>query len=108
MQIAVPRVPLLPFLFRCPPGPLRPAPLTRLLAGGKSELFMLLRCLPSAKTLQRALAGLSLAQQTLKTYCCDGWGLSPDLINRRRGCFSFRAAVFLMGSQLTGGPAGTA
>lgn len=53
------------------------------------------------KTLQRVLVGLSLAQQTLKTYCCDGWSLSPDLINRHRGpCFSLRAAVLLVGSRV--------
>lgn len=107
MQIAVLRIPLLPFLFRRPPRP-HPGPLTRLLIGGKSELFTFFRCLPSVKTLQRGLMGLTLAQQTLKTYGCDGWSLSPDFINISPGLLPPRAAALLRGLQLAGGPAGTA
>ena len=66
-------------------------------------------CLPSSdvtfrKDTSKKACGAHPAQQTLKTFCPDGWSLSPHLINISIGLFPFHSSCFPHGPAAHGWP----
>lgn len=93
------------FLFQRSSRP-PPRPLTRVLIGGKRELFNLLQMFALSKDTSKRALGFTLVQQTLQTTAVMD-GASPQE-PQQRPYSPFREAGPLTGLQLTGGPAGMA